>query len=183
MTSPLAQPVYWFRQGIEALTAFARPVDFDLAAAHLSPELLLLFRRMQRNDQLHSLNVLRSVLAQVATTPPDLATAALLHDAGKSRYHVMVWQRTLATLLWVAVPARFERLGRYDGSANNVPYWRQGFVIYTQHPAWSAEMAAPLGASESALWLMAHHQEDAALHSSHPLHPLLQRLQTADDAN
>jgi hypothetical protein len=81
MTTPFARPAYWFRQGIRALTAFAQPVDLDLAAAHLSPPLLTLFGRMQRNDQLHSLNVLRSVLAQ-GPTPPDLATAALLHDSG-----------------------------------------------------------------------------------------------------
>ena len=181
MTTPLARPSYWFRQGIQALTAFAQPVDFDLAATYLSPDLMTLFRRMQRNDQLHSLNVLRSVLAH-GPTPPELATAALLHDAGKSRYHVMVWQRTLATLLWVAMPAQFERLGRCDNT-ESVAYWRRGFVVYIQHPVWSAEMAAQLGASESALWLIAHHQEDAALHRAHPLYPLLLRLQSADDAN
>jgi hypothetical protein len=94
----------------------------------------------------------------------------------------MVWQRTLATLLWVASPGLFRRLTHYDGK-DNIPYWRRGFVVYTQHPAWSAELAAPLGASESALWLMAHHQGDASRYADHPLYPLLQRLQRADDAN
>ena len=181
MTTPFARPTYWFRQGIQALTAFAQPVDFELAAAYLSPELMTLFRRMQRNDQVHSLNVLRSVLAQ-GPTPPDLATAALLHDAGKSRYPVMVWQRTLATLFWALAPALFRRLSQRS-SDDSISYWRRGFVVYIQHPAWSAEMAAPLGASEAALWLMAHHQEDAAPYIDHPLYPLLVRLQSADDAN
>src|SRR5690606_27724351 len=89
--------VYRFRQGIRSLLAFSQTVELPLAAEYLSPELLALFQKMRRSEQLHSLNVLREVLAD-GTTPHDLAVAALLHDVGKSRYPMRTWQKTLAVL-------------------------------------------------------------------------------------
>src|SRR5215213_6736056 len=91
------------RQGIRALFAFTQPVDFDLAASYLTPAEMALFRQMRRSEQLHSLNVLRTVLAESAAAqqfvPPELAVAALLHDVGKSRYPLAVWQKTIAVLV------------------------------------------------------------------------------------
>ncbi|MBL8164963.1 MAG: hypothetical protein JNJ61_23470, partial [Anaerolineae bacterium] len=58
------------KQGLRALLAFSRPVDWDLAAETLSPDLMTLFRRLKRSEQLHSLNVLRGVLAQ-GSAPHD----------------------------------------------------------------------------------------------------------------
>jgi hypothetical protein len=41
----------------------------------------------------------------------------------------------------------------------------------------------PTGASDRAIWLAAHHQDDAAQWRDHPHYVLLCRLQRADDAN
>ncbi len=166
------------RQGVRALLAFTRPVDYGLAARHLSPPLLACFRQMRRSEQLHSLNVLRAVLAQ-GSTPDDLAVAALLHDVGKARYAFPVWQKTLVVLVCAAFPALFQRLA--TGSAGN--FWQRPFVVSQQHPAWSAEIAAAAGASEGALWLIAHHADPLPQWADHPHVYLLKRLQQADDAN
>lgn len=166
------------RQGIRALLAFARPVDHALAAQYLAPPLLACFRQMRRSEQLHSLNVLRAVLAQ-GSTPDDLAVAALLHDVGKARYAFPVWQKTLVVLVRAGFPAWFERLA--NGSAGN--FWQRPFVVSHQHPAWSAEIAAAAGASERALWLITHHADPLAQWADHPHVHLLKRLQQADDAN
>jgi hypothetical protein len=166
------------QQGVRALLAFSLPVDEALARAYLTPELMALFQGMLRSERLHSLNVLRAVLAQ-GDTPRDLAAAALLHDAGKSRYPLRVWQKTLTVLVRAFIPPLYRRW--QAGSPAHI--LQRPFVVAACHPAWSAEMVAAAGASERTIWLIAHHQADAALWQHHPCAPLLRRLQQADDAN
>lgn len=166
------------RQGMRALAAFTRPVDYALAQQHLTPALLDAFRRMKRVEQLHSLNVLRALLAQAPVEPP-LAQAALLHDVGKSCHPLALWQKVAAVLLrrfWPGQTARWSQ-----GDVRN--FWTRPFVVYAHHPAWSADLIGAAGGDEAAVWLARHHQDDAAAWAGHPLHGALLRLQAADDVN
>lgn len=169
---------YRIRQGVRALFAFARPIDRALAAEYLTPPLLALFDQMRRAEQQHSLNVLRSLLAQ-GQTPSDLAVAALLHDVGKIRYPLAVWQKTVAVLVRAFLPTLFRRLSEGDPR----PFWRRAFVVYVQHPAWSGDLITQAGGSPDAVWLVTHHADDVEQWRDHALYPLLKRLQMADDAN
>lgn len=168
--------IHRLRQGLRALFAFARPVELDLAARYLKPQQLALFRSMRRGEQLHSLNVLRAVLAQ-GDTPPDLAVAALLHDVGKSRHPLAVWQKTAVVLVRAFAPDLFRRLSQRDPS----DFLARPFVVAVRHPTWGADMLAQAGASDAAIWLVAHHQD--APQPGEELAHLLKRLQSADDAN
>jgi hypothetical protein len=170
--------VYRIRQGLRAVFAFSQEVELPLAAEYLTPELMELFQRMRRSEQLHSLNVLRDVLAQ-GSTPRKLAVAALLHDVGKSRYPMGTWQKTLAVVVRAISPNLFERWSK--GSPANL--WNRPFVVYVDHPTWSAKLIADAGASEDAVWLVMHHQESADQWKNHPLATLLRQLQQADDSN
>jgi hypothetical protein len=170
--------VYRIKQGLRALFAFSRPVDDDLAAQVLSPELLNLFHAMRRSEQQHSLNVLRTLMAQ-GSVPDDLAVAALLHDAGKSRYPFPVWQKTLVVLVRAFTPSLFRRL-RSGSETNGL---QRPFVLSVHHPAWSADMVNAAGGSERAVWLIAHHADPLEQWADHPHAELLQRLRAADDAN
>lgn len=167
------------RQGVRALFAFTHPVEDSLAAQYLTPEQMSLFRSMQRSEQLHSLNVLRDVLAQAAETPHTLAVAALLHDVGKSRYPLRVWQKTLAVLVRAANRPLAARLS--DGNPSNLLV--RPFVVSVHHPKWSAELLRPTHASEAALWLVEHHADEPERWSDHPDVELLKRLKAADDLN
>lgn len=158
--------------------AFSQPVDIPLAGEYLTPELLALFQDMRRSEQLHSLNVLRDVLAQ-GSTPRDLGAGALLHDVGKSRYPIGTLQKTFAVLVRTISPGLFERWSK----GNPANLWFRPFVVYTEHPAWGAALAAQAGASDNIVWLVAHHQEPAEEWGSHPLAGWMQRLQQADDSN
>lgn len=169
---------YRIRQGLQAIFAFAQPVELPLAAQYLTPELLSLFSQMRHSEQLHSMNVLRDVLA-AGTTSLDLAVAALMHDVGKSRYPLRTWQKTLAVMVRKFAPDLFKRWSK--GNPGNI--WMCPFVVYVEHPNWSAEMIAAAGASETAIWLVTHHQEPASQWAEHPLASLLRQLQQADDAN
>jgi hypothetical protein len=167
------------RQGLRALFAFSLPVDRDLAAEYLSPDLLALFDALNRGERYHSLNVLRQVLAD-GPTPRELAIAALLHDAGKSRYSMNVWQKTLSVLVKKLLPGAYARWSAADPAVHP---WARPYVVREQHPAWSAALARAAGAPEAAVWLIEHHAEPASQWEGHPLVPLLRRLQASDDAN
>lgn len=169
---------YRIRQGVRALVAFTQPVDHTLAAEYLSPPLLALFHRMRRAEQLHSLNVLRTVLSQ-GETPSSLAAAALLHDVGKTLHPLTIWQKSLAVLVRAFLPPLFRRLSTGDPRL----FWRRGFVVYVQHPRWSGELIEQAGGTSDAIWLAAHHADDPDQWRDHALYPLLKRLQRADDAN
>lgn len=169
---------YRLRQGLRALFAFSQPLDLDLAAHYLSPRLLEVFRHLNRGEQLHSLNVLRTVLAQ-GSTPADLAAAALLHDVGKSRWSLSVAQKTWAVIVHRLAPSLFERWSRGSESS----FWHRPFVVYAHHPAWGAQLVAQAGASESLIWLIAHHADSPHRWSTHPCVDWLRRLQQADDLN
>ena len=167
------------RQGLRALLACARPLDDTLPARYLTGPQLDLFRRMQRSEQQHGINVLRDVLDQEPTTPDDLAVAALLHDLGKIHQPLPVWSKTLTVLIRAFLPARFERWSQ--GNIAN-PLHR-GCIVMVQHPVWGGELAAQSGVSEPAVWLISHHADSLARWSGHPHCALLERLQLADNAN
>ena len=168
-----------FRQGIRALAAPYRQVDVELAARYLSESELALFCRLQRSEQQHSLNVLRTVLAQSSTTPPELAAAALLHDVGKIRYPLRVWQKSLVVLVRALIPPLYRRMIASDERN----FWARPFFMGEYHPQWSAELLREAGSAEATIWLAAHHGDPRKQWLGHEYHPLLERLQQADGEN
>ena len=170
--------IYRIQQGLRALFAFSQPVDHALAAQYLSPDLMTRFRQMRHSEQLHSLQVLRTVQAQGCITD-DLAVAALLHDVGKSRYPFPVWQKTLVVLVKEIAPTWFQRLS----SGDEANFFQRPFVLSQHHPRWSADIVRPAGASDCAVWLVEHHADPIAQWADHPWADLLACLQTADNAH
>jgi putative nucleotidyltransferase with HDIG domain len=165
------------RQGLRALSAWARPVDDDLAATFLSPPLLALFHRMRRSEQQHSLNVLRT-LRRRGYDDPVLMVAALLHDVGKCRAAYHLWDRVIVVLAKAVAPDRVRRWGSGEPTG-----WRRPFVVNSQHPRWSAEMVAAVGADPLVIDLIAAHQRHLDHAPQTRLEELLVVLQSADDAN
>lgn len=168
-----------FQQGIRALLAFTQTVDYNLAEQYLSPEQMTLFRQMSQSEKLHSIQVLRTVLAQESETPNDLAVAALMHDVGKSRYHLAVWQKTISILVMKLLPQLDQSLSATD----HLTFWRAPFVVRRHHPKWSAELLASVKSSSRVVWLAAHHADAREQWHGHPDYGLLDRLIRADDAN
>jgi len=171
--------VHRIKQGGRALLAFAQPLDETLIQQTLSPSHSALFHRLARSEQLHSLNVLRDVLAQSEDTPQELAAAALLHDCGKSRYALAIWQKSLAVLIRAFVPKLEQNLSQED----RLTFWRAPFVVRRYHPAWGAQMLRDIGASPRLIWLVEHHAYSLEQWQDHPDKILLARLKKADDAN
>lgn len=164
-----------------ALTASSRPIAYALAERYLSVEQMTLFRQMSHSEQLHSINVLRDVLNQ-GETPPDLARAALLHDVGKSRCALAIWQKSLAVIMRKLLPAQYASCGQ-DTPENLTSRWRRACVVANHHPRWGADLLESTGTSDCTIWLVRHHADRLDQWQGHPNQPLLARLRSADDEN
>jgi hypothetical protein len=172
--------IYRLTQGVRAVVAFTQTVDYTLPEQYLSPSLLAAFKQMQTSEQLHSIRVLRTVLAQEADTPSDLAIAALMHDCGKARYPLSLYGKTISVLAQNLAPAFYDYANTHDAAQTR---WARPFIVRRQHAAWGAAILQQAGASQRAVWLVAHHQEVVAQWMDHPYAALLWRLQQADDTN
>lgn len=182
-----ARLLYRTRQFWQALGAKQSPEDLALAQRLLSPAQLALFYRMQPAEQAHSLRVARDLLAQ-GEKHPDLFVAALLHDVGKSRFPLSLWERVLVVLVRAICPGCLKRWGRLaeETSSSGGPRrfgWRRPFVVAETHPEWGAQLAAEAGASPLGAALIGRHQEALPGEGGALEDRLLRKLQAADDQN
>ncbi|MGF1506341.1 MAG: HD domain-containing protein [Anaerolineae bacterium] len=159
------------------VTALLRPIDWEQAAEVLSPALLALFERMPRTDQLHSLRVMQR-LREAGHTHPDLLTAALLHDVGKTRHPFRLPGRIFVVLVRTLLPERYTVWSQSEPAG-----WQRPLAVSAQHPAWSAELMAAAGASALAVGLARRHADPPVQIAQTEADRLLIALQHADDAS
>jgi putative nucleotidyltransferase with HDIG domain len=149
----------------------------ELAAARkiLTPAQMDLFLQMSPGEQSHSLEVLRRLDAQ-GERHPDLLTAALLHDVGKTRLPLRLWERA-----WIVLAGRFFRREAPSQALEKQPWWQKPLAVAEQHPVWGAEMAQAAGCSARAVSLIRRHQEKMTLNLQAEEDLLLAKLQAVDD--
>ena len=153
------------------------PAALADVAAVLSAAELALFQQQAGGDQWHSYHVYCTV-RDAGHNDHDLFVAALLHDVGKTRAPLTVWERSLIVLVQFLWP---RRIGKWGAGAPRG--WKRPFVVKTKHPAWGAEMAAQAGSSPRAVSLIRRHQDVVpGLDAGHE-DELLRLLQWADDQN
>ena len=141
----------------------------------LTPAQQVLFARMQLSEQHHGLRVLK-MLQEQDETDHELMAAALLHDVGKSRYRLRLWERVLIVLGKAFFLGQVRRWGRAPLS-----WWNRPFVVAEQHPDWGASLALEAGCSPLAVDLIRYHQAESPPQSASPRERrLLHLLQQAD---
>jgi hypothetical protein len=177
--------LYRTRQFWLALRPAASHADLKIAATFLNHEQLILFQRMQPSEQAHSLRVLQALLER-GELDKDLCVAALLHDVGKTRYPMHLWERVWVVLVEAVCPGCAQSWGQTeDGQLDTVEWWRKAFVVAARHPQWGAEMAAEAGASPLAVALVRRHQDKqispGQREAASREEALLQTLQSVDD--
>ena len=131
-----------------ALRPAVAPSELAAAAAYLSPAQLRLFLTMQPADQQHSLDVFRWLL-RAGHRDPDLLQAALLHDVGKARTRLRVWQRVFVDLgrtVWPAAPHWLAARGPIG--------LRQPLRVALDHAVLGAEDARSAGCSDRVVALI-----------------------------
>lgn len=172
-----ARLLYRTRQFWHALTAAPARVDLEQARHVLSPAQFRLFQTMQTSEQAHALQVLHRLLQQ-GETPSDLQRAALLHDVGKTRYPLRLWERGMIVIAKLLFHNNVIQWGKSAPQG-----WKRAFAISEQHAGWGAEMAAAAGASALTTSLIRRHQDKLHSHSISLEDQLLVRLQEADDSS
>lgn len=178
--------IYRSRQFWQAIRSRNLQEDMELVSSTLTPEQLELFQQMQVSEQAHSLHILRVLIAQ-GEENSDLHTAALLHDVGKIRTPLRLWERVLIVIVKALCPGCLRRWGSaIEGRSLEELGWRRAFVVAEQHPRWGAELASQHGVSPRAVALIACHQEElipVGESGSSLEDDLLRKLQIIDNNN
>lgn len=170
----------WYRCWQVWQLVWAMPLTEDerqVAQAVLNAKESALFFRFPVGEQRHSYQVME-LLQTNGQTNENLLTAALLHDIGKVRYPMWLWERVLIVLVKAFMPQRLQVWGQGEAKG-----WKRPFVIREQHPAWGAQLAKAAGSSPLTIRLIARHQDPLPDPLQTEEDYLLAQLQWADDQN
>ncbi len=174
-----ARMAYRTRQLWRTLTAAPDAGDIERARHVLTDAQWDLFSRLQPSEQAHSLQIFTRLEAQ-GETNRDLLGAALLHDIGKSRFPLKVWERVAIVLGKAFFPGQARKWGVVSGGEQEMNALRRPFIIAEMHPAWGAELVEQAGAGVLFVNLVRRHQEKI-LEICTLEDRLLAKLQAADD--
>ncbi len=167
--------LYRIRQLWWAVTA--RPVADAVVAEWLNSAEIDLFRHYSPNDQQHTLRVVEH-LQSIDATHPSLIKAALIHDVGKTKVSLTVWDRCFIVIASILLPRYAAQWGRDE---THYASWRKPFVVRQHHAHWGAEMAAAAGCDTITIDLIARHQDKNITSNNPEVDALLEKLQWADD--
>lgn len=131
--------------------------DLQLVHSFLSGTPRFLFEAQSPADQRHALDVAIDLLQNQAhlsfSRKNILIQAALLHDCGKIRYPLKIWQRAYIVLcakLPYPVQEFLQGLSKYK--ALSLP-----LTLARQHPEWGAVLASQAGLAEEVIELIRDH--------------------------
>ncbi len=168
--------MYRVTQFWRAITAAVRPEELADAETLLGPRGMVLFRRLSRSDQRHSLSVYETLLAE-GRRDPALLTAALLHDAGKAAGRLSLPYRVATVLLRALAP----RVLTWLEAKADFPLFSP-FRVSGEHAQIGAQWVAAAGFSESIVELVRRHHDESA-DDEGPLAECLAALRRADGLN
>ena len=164
---------FWWNITAEPLPQPLRQeIDNSLSSAERE-----LYSRFQESDQWHAYRVY-SLLKEAGQSHSDLLAAALLHDVGKTKVNLSVWDRTFTVTVDRLMPEKAISWGQGDLNS-----WKRPFVVRSRHAQWGAEMAQAAGSTALTIELIRRHQDHLPQNSQSTEDEMLRLLQWADDLN
>ncbi len=168
---------YRINQFISALWAKPNKEDLIFASSILNSKQFKLFEKFQNSEQFHAIAVCRQIQGN-GYINADLLTAALLHDIGKIRFPLNIFERILIVICRKLLPDQVKNWG--DNEAKGV---YKAFVVSIKHPKWGAEMVEDTGASPLVCSLILRHQEIILQFDNSEEDRFLKILQEFDNSN
>jgi hypothetical protein len=163
------------RQFRDALFFRPQPEHYRGAEKLLSPSLYQLFQSLPPAEQRHGLSIYRKLASQ-GYTDASLLSAALLHDAGKVRCPLRLWERVWAVLIQHYLPKLAVRWA--SGKPAGL---KRALVAAANHAQWGAQMAAEHGAEPLVVEVIRQHQDKRVFDKSKRIDQLVAVLQSVDD--
>jgi hypothetical protein len=157
---------YRARQFWQAIFPRINSEELNWALNKLPPTAASLFMQQSLTEQRHAIDVAYDLWLTHAEYP-NLIIAALLHDCGKSRYPLNVWERIYIVLLQRAPLKARERL------LQSRPLFSSPLRTALDHPIWGATLALELGLDDEIIALIQYHHN--------PRTPLGRLLYEADN--
>ena len=174
----ISKVTYRIWQFWQSLSASQDENEWQQVDGILSSAELILFKQLPIPDRNHSLRVLKNLAAD-GETDPALLKAALLHDLGKIKFPLRLWERVFAVLAMGIFPEVHLKWGEGDPTG-----LKRALVIIKQHPHWGADLAAEAGSDWKTVWLIRNHETRLPTGSdSNQDLLLLSKLQAADNQN
>ena len=181
---PQSSPLYrlqqfWWNLNARPLSATQK----EEIAQHLTPAQFTLYQTYTLTDQQHTYRVLQTLL-KAGYNHPDLLTAGLLHDVGKTKTNMTLIDRVIIVLGKQLAPQTAHQWGHIP--LQQAKRWQRPFIVRQQHPQWSADMVQQIDTTPLALQLIKHHQDQLETIQPPPspsFRQLLPILQWADDLN
>lgn len=148
---------YRIQQFYHSLFPRINSEDLQLVHSFLSGAPRFLFESQSPADQRHALDVAIDLLQNQIHLPFSQKTiliqASLLHDCGKTRYPLKIWQRVYIVLC-VKLPSPVQAFleGLTKCQALSLP-----LILAQQHPEWGARLASQAGLAEEVIELIRNH--------------------------
>lgn len=180
------------RQFLRAVSTKITPSDLVVVKQYLNQSEQILFFNMDPAIQKHCVNTALTILnmpvERTGPNRPVLIKAALLHDIGKIRGSINLWDRVCYVLVKKCSGKLVYKLASPSTGTGNVNSHRHGsplarfrnaLYVHLHHPELGAELAAKAGLDENIVYLLRHHHDIAKATSSKELAALMK----ADELN
>lgn len=175
-------------QFLRAISTKIAPPDLVIIQQYLNPSEQALFFNMDPAIQKHCVNTALTILnmpvERTGTNRSLLMKAALLHDIGKTRGSINLWDRVcyvLAKKVSGKLVSKLASPGHIHGHRSSSPLarFRNAFYVHLHHPELGAKLAAKARLDETIIYLLRHHHNIAKAASSKELAALMK----ADELN
>ncbi|NQU16817.1 MAG: HDIG domain-containing protein [Candidatus Saganbacteria bacterium] len=144
----IRRALYRFRQFLFAMSASMNDVDWHLVGRYLNIDEMALFKRLPSFEQKHCVVVAEKIEELIHgrhdVDERKAIKLGLLHDIGKIEGHLLIFQKSILTIIRFLLRPLYDFLADRGEDKNSSRIFRK-FYIHKHHGAIGAELLEKLG--------------------------------------